>query len=65
MALNIKNKFGIEERVFHKGDPEQQTGFIVFIQINPNGLLYGVSWNGCEPNLHFEIELTKDKTLFE
>lgn len=60
--MNIKNKFAIEDRVYLKSDPENHCGLIVFIQVNPNGLMYGVSWAG-EMTLHFEIELSYDKNV--
>jgi hypothetical protein len=54
--MKINNKFAIGEFVKLFTDPEDVRYMVIFIQINPNGLLYGLSYNGSE-SLHFEIEL--------
>ena len=62
MPLTIKNKFNIGDFVYLSSDADQYKGLIVFIQINPNGLMYGVSYAG-EISLHFEIELSLEKAV--
>jgi hypothetical protein len=62
MALTLKNKYGIGQFVYLVHDPEQVPRMVVFLQINPNGLWYGLSLNG-EESTHYEIELSKEKAL--
>lgn len=64
MALTIKNKYGIGQFVYLVHDPEQVPRQIVYIQVNPNGLWYGLSLNGAE-STHYEIELSSEKALFD
>lgn len=54
--MTIKNKFDIGDSVVLIHDPEQTLWMVVYIQINANGLLYGLAC-GAEESTAFEFEL--------
>lgn len=64
MALTIKNKYGIGQMVYLVHDPDQVQRMIIYIQVNPNGLLYALSLNG-EESFHFEIEISETPKLVD
>jgi hypothetical protein len=45
MAMTIKNKYEIGDPVFLVTDPEQVPGQVVYIVVQPIGLMYGVRFD--------------------
>jgi hypothetical protein len=60
--LKIQPKFEIGQKVFLTADDDQLARQIVYVIVTPNGLEYGVSYQG-EVTEHFAEEISDTKEV--